>query len=475
MPTSVPVTPASARKTNPSYTGTYVFDNDHPCVGPEAPTALVAPPWPGYQNTPAGGIARVVCYSPRHDHALAELDVDGVDALLATWQEQMRELSARPEVAFVLIFENKGEAVGVSNPHPHCQIYATNFVFKYIETELHAGARHRQETGRVLFEDIIAAERSDGRRILSEAGSAIAFVPSFARYAYEVYVAPTRAHGTLASLDDSERRDLATVLRDTVIRFDNLWKMPFPYVMALHQAPVRAASPGFPLPHRVPSAAAPQDLPEVPRGPRDRRGKLPERHVARREGRGTPRLGRPAPQGLVHSWMHPFLAPLLALHARIRGDVIAACERGAVDALSDIAHDDEGDTIYAIDRVAEDVLVEEIERTIAKAAPVRLVAEGLPHGEIVLPRGADRSRVQWTVIVDLIDGTRGLMYQEAARMDSDRRGAGRRRLAVGHRPRRADGIAPREAAPVRSAVGRSWPRRRRAAAVNCITGTPTAP
>jgi len=110
--------------------------------------------------------------------------------------------------------------------------------------------------------------------------------------------------------------------------------------------------------------------------------------------------------------MHPFLAPLLALHARIRGDVIAACERGAVDALSDIAHDDEGDTIYAIDRIAEDVLVDEIERTIATDAPVRLVAEGLPQGEIVLPRGADRSRVQWTVIVDPIDGTRGLMYQK---------------------------------------------------------------
>jgi fructose-1,6-bisphosphatase/inositol monophosphatase family enzyme len=110
--------------------------------------------------------------------------------------------------------------------------------------------------------------------------------------------------------------------------------------------------------------------------------------------------------------MHRFLAPLLALHARIRGDVIAACERGAVDALSDVAHDDEGDTIYAIDRVAEDVLVEEIERTIARDAPVRLVAEGLPRGEIVLPRGAERSHVQWTVIVDPIDGTRGLMYQK---------------------------------------------------------------
>ena len=233
--------PGNARisgRVNPKYTSTFVFDNDHPCVGADAPKTLAPPPGI-YRSGPATGIARVVCYSPRHDIALAELDVSDVDTLLATWQAQMRELALHPDVRFVLIFENKGEVVGVSNPHPHCQIYATNFVFKYIETELHAGARHLTETGRVLFQDVLAAERQDGRRIISEHGSAIAFVPYFARYAYEVYVAPLRSVATIADLDDAERRDLATVLRDVVIRFDNLWRMPFPYVMALHQAPVK--------------------------------------------------------------------------------------------------------------------------------------------------------------------------------------------------------------------------------------------
>lgn len=233
--------PGNARisgRVNPKYTGTFVFDNDHPCVGADAPRTLAPPPGI-YRSGPATGVARVVCYSPRHDITLAELDVSGVDTLLATWQDQMRELASHPDVRFVLIFENKGEAVGVSNPHPHCQIYATNFVFKYIETELHAAARHLTETGRVLFQDVLAAERQDGRRIISEQGSAIAFVPYFARYAYEVYVAPLRSVATIADLDDAERKDLATVLRDVVIRFDNLWRMPFPYVMALHQAPVK--------------------------------------------------------------------------------------------------------------------------------------------------------------------------------------------------------------------------------------------
>ena len=186
---SVPGERPRQRPREPEYSGTFVFDNDHPCVGADAPRT-VAPPPGIYRNGPATGVARVVCYSPRHDVTLAELDVNGVDALLATWQEQMRELAGHPDVRFVLIFENKGEAVGVSNPHPHCQIYATNFVFKYIETELRAGARHLAETGRVLFQDVLAAEHQDGRRIISEQGSAIAFVPYFARYAYEVYVAP---------------------------------------------------------------------------------------------------------------------------------------------------------------------------------------------------------------------------------------------------------------------------------------------
>jgi UDPglucose--hexose-1-phosphate uridylyltransferase len=221
-----------------------VFDNDHPCVGLDAPREL-APPAGIFRNRPATGIARVVCYSPRHDVTLAELDVDDVDALLRTLQQQMQDLTAQPDVACVLIFENKGEVVGVSNPHPHCQIYATNFTFKHIETELLAGRRHLDETGRNLFQDVLAAERQDGRRIITLHGSAVAFVPYFARYAYETYVAPLRSVGTIAALDDRERRDLATALRDVVIRFDNLWRMPFPYVMALHQAPVKGDADGF--------------------------------------------------------------------------------------------------------------------------------------------------------------------------------------------------------------------------------------
>jgi UDPglucose--hexose-1-phosphate uridylyltransferase len=231
-----PGNPRVSGAQNPPYESVYVFDNDHPCVGPLAPPE--PPPPPGILKVrPAQGIARVVCYSPLHNATLAELPVGEIETLLRAWQEQYRDLGSRPEVVHVLIFENKGEVVGVSNPHPHCQIYATNFVFKTIETEARAGERHLAETGRVLFQDVLAAEKEDGRRILFENETAIAFVPYFARYAYEVYVAPKATHPSLASLNSEEVRGFAEALKRTLVQFDNLWQMPFPYVMALHQAP----------------------------------------------------------------------------------------------------------------------------------------------------------------------------------------------------------------------------------------------
>jgi UDPglucose--hexose-1-phosphate uridylyltransferase len=184
----------------------------------------------------------VVCYSPRHDISLAELSRAEIENLLALWQDQYLELGNRPEIAHVLVFENKGEVVGVSNPHPHCQIYATNFVFKTIEIEAAAGERHLADTNRVLFRDILTAEQQDGRRIIYQGDSSIAFVPYFARYAYEVYVAPMNTHQSLASLSRAELSDLAETLRRVLVKYDNLWRTPFPYVMALHQAPTNGIS-----------------------------------------------------------------------------------------------------------------------------------------------------------------------------------------------------------------------------------------
>jgi len=242
--------PGNARisgQRNDRYTGVYVFDNDHPCVGPEAPSPVALPKAPGiYRNSPAAGCARVVCFTPRHDLTLAQLAEREVLDLLGVLQAQYRELGARDEVRHVLVFENKGDVVGVSNPHPHCQIYATNFVFKTIELEAEAQAAYLAEHRRPLFQDILATEEADGRRLLVRRGEALSFIPYFARYPYETFVAPRATRPSLADLTPEELADFAAVLRETVIRLDNLWRIAFPYVMVLHQAPTDGApTPGF--------------------------------------------------------------------------------------------------------------------------------------------------------------------------------------------------------------------------------------
>lgn len=221
---------------NPDYPGVFVFDNDHPSVGPDAPRDLPAPPAP-YQARPATGVARVICYDPRHDLTLAELPESRVAEIVDTWKRETRDLGARPEVRQVLVFENKGEVVGVSNPHPHGQVYATNFTWKTFDGELEAQRRYARETGRALFADILDAEERDGRRVLYADEHAVAFVPYFARYAYEVYVAPRRRVPHVTALTDAEALSLARALQNVTVRFDNLWRQPFPYVMPLHQAP----------------------------------------------------------------------------------------------------------------------------------------------------------------------------------------------------------------------------------------------
>jgi UDPglucose--hexose-1-phosphate uridylyltransferase len=223
-------------KANPLYGRTFVFDNDHPCVGVDAPVDI-ATPRPPYRSRPAAGIARVICFSPRHDATLAVLPTDAIREVVEVWQRETSDLAKTPGVKHVLCFENKGDVVGVSNPHPHGQVYATNFVFKTIEVELAASIRYKSETGRDLFGDIIRAEQEDGRRILYEDERVIAFVPYFARYTYEVYVAPKRRVAHVFDLDGDETVSLAKALKEVTVRFDNLWQTSFPYVMPLHQAP----------------------------------------------------------------------------------------------------------------------------------------------------------------------------------------------------------------------------------------------
>jgi UDPglucose--hexose-1-phosphate uridylyltransferase len=137
----------------------------------------------------------------------------------------------------VLIFENKGEAVGVTLHHPHGQIYAFPFIPPVQEKELEALAKHRQETGRCLVCDIVAEEENDGRRVVAESKHFLAVVPFYARYAYEVHILAKEHKESLAALDSEWEWDLARILKLVMVKYDHLFGFSLPYLMTMHQAP----------------------------------------------------------------------------------------------------------------------------------------------------------------------------------------------------------------------------------------------
>ncbi|HVZ56088.1 MAG TPA: galactose-1-phosphate uridylyltransferase [Chitinophagaceae bacterium] len=226
---------------NPHYQGVYVFENDHPVVGLESP---LIPEWDQvlhgglYRRDRAAGIAKVVCFDSRHDVTLNDLPVESVAGVFQALREEMRFFASHPAIRSVLIFENKGELVGVSNPHPHCQIYATDFVFNLVAKELGAVGEYRKEKERNLFADILEAEQTDEIRVVAENRGALAFLPFFARFAYETYIFPKNRHATLATMTDEELVDLAAVFQTVTRKFDRNFKSSVPYILALAQAPV---------------------------------------------------------------------------------------------------------------------------------------------------------------------------------------------------------------------------------------------
>lgn len=221
--------------TNPDYRGVFVFTNDLPVFAPDAPEPSGGDDL--YRARRAVGTAEVVCYHHDPQRSLADLADDEVTAVVTTWRHRTRDLQQQDGVADVLIFENRGAAVGTSNPHPHCQIYAGSLVYGIIAREAEVAAAYHRRTGRSLLADV-AQRELDGPRVVSEGEQFFACVPWFARYAYEVFVLPRRPATSLIDLDGDECRSLALVLRDVVRRYDALWGIRMPYVLAVHQAPV---------------------------------------------------------------------------------------------------------------------------------------------------------------------------------------------------------------------------------------------
>ena len=232
------------RGTTPDYRGVFTFTNDLPVFS----TADAPEPSMGddlYRTRRASGTAEVVCYHHDPTRTMADLDDDEAAAVVREWRDRTAALQALDGVAHVLVFENRGAAVGTSNPHPHCQIYAGSLVYATMAREAEVAAEHHRETGRSILADVVDRELA-GPRVISEGDAFFACVPWFARWAYEVHVLPREPVTSLVDLDDDACRSLALVLRDVVRRYDALWGIRMPYVLAVHQAPV-GDHPHFPF------------------------------------------------------------------------------------------------------------------------------------------------------------------------------------------------------------------------------------
>lgn len=184
------------------------------------------------------GRSEVVCYTSAHEGSLGSLPDRQVRDLVDVWIDRVAELERLPFVRYVYVFENRGDEIGVTLSHPHGQIYAYPFVPPVLERELRAFGRHRRRTGRCLLCDLVEGEAA-GPRVVAEEEGFLAYVPGFARWPYEVHVAPRRHLASLRDLEERERDALAKILRRVVGRYDTLWAEPMAYVMATHQRPAR--------------------------------------------------------------------------------------------------------------------------------------------------------------------------------------------------------------------------------------------
>ena len=214
-----------------------VFENRFPSFAPNVPV----PDEEGSNLTPTApgrGICEVVLYSDDHDATLATMSERRIGNLIEVWADRYEELGANEEIDYVFIFENKGEAIGVTLHHPHGQIYGYPFIPPRPAKELEAARNYMaQDKGRCLHCDLLSQEHKDARRILVKGEHFTAFIPFYAHFPYETHVYSRRCVPSIADLESAERHDLAVVLKRLLVGYDSLFGFSLPYMMVMHQAP----------------------------------------------------------------------------------------------------------------------------------------------------------------------------------------------------------------------------------------------
>lgn len=220
---------------NPDYRGGFGFDNDFAALSPESHVEDTGHAL--FQALPESGCCRVVCFSEQHHLRLAKMDDDGVARALRFLFDEFRVLDQRPDIAYVQVFENRGQMMGCSNPHPHAQIWATGSVPVEPSKELENQQAYFENQGRPLLLDYLRAEQEAGERLVSRSAHAVSVVPFWACWPYETLLMPTRAVNEPGQLSAEEVLGLAQVLRSTLVAYERLFQAAVPYSMGFHPRP----------------------------------------------------------------------------------------------------------------------------------------------------------------------------------------------------------------------------------------------
>jgi UDPglucose--hexose-1-phosphate uridylyltransferase len=231
--------PGNARaggKRNPPYTGTFVFDNDFPALRPDDGTGQQLGEGL-FAARAEGGICRVMCFSPRHDLSLAQMSMQEIRGVVDAWEEQHSELGSFPWIRHIQIFENRGESMGCSNPHPHCQIWANEELPNEPQRELESQREFYVRNRACLLCQYLDLEAKHRARVVCENSGYVALVPFWAVWPFETLLLSRRHVGNLSELSGAERNELSDILKRLTTRYDNLFEVSFPYTMGFHQRP----------------------------------------------------------------------------------------------------------------------------------------------------------------------------------------------------------------------------------------------
>ena len=221
---------------NPDYKDTFVFQNDFSALVPDIPQGAFEKKGL-FKAVSERGFCKVICFSPRHDLTIPEMEVEGIKKVVDLWTKEYEEIGKLDYINYVQIFENKGDIMGCSNPHPHGQIWGQYSVPVEPAKEQKMQKEYFDANGKTLLEDYVEEELKDKERILVENDHFVALVPFWATWPFEAMIVSKRAVSKLTDLSEDEKMALADAYKKLTVMYDNLFEVSFPYSAGIHQAP----------------------------------------------------------------------------------------------------------------------------------------------------------------------------------------------------------------------------------------------